>query len=443
MQKNILIISAIAALVLIYACEDSGGGGGGGQTDTDTDTDSDGDTDTDTDSDTDSDTGTDLDTDSDSDSDTDSDDECAEAPYDIIVKPINMLIVLDRSRSMVISTVQDETYAQITANAINEVVTTNDEKDFVNFGLAVFPSPLCECAGEDPDAGADDCTTEYQCTPAETNSDDVEHSNPIVPLGPDNSEDIADKLATIGTCGGTPICKSLEWAKDYLNAMPSWLAQYPTYVLLATDGAPNCNDWGPDPNEYPETCECTLIDQECHYRHQCLDDTCTYNQAAQLEKNGFDTFVIGVGDEAAKWDDVMNEIANWGGTETYYPAADPTALMNALQNIINELIPCSFDIVWDEIDPDGSQDVNKACNKVKVFSVTGGFKDEIPNSWDCSDPNGWHWQDQDGPLPTGYDGTPLEECTVIELCPGACDLLQGGEFDKISASFGCAPDIVM
>ena len=40
---------------------------------------------------------------------------------------------------------------------------------------------------------------------------------------------------------------------------------------------------------------------------------------------------------------------------------------------------------------------------------------------DCSDPMGWDWVDED---------------TVV-FCEGACEAVKSGEWDKITATFGC------
>ncbi len=449
-----VLLVALVMAVSPTACESSDGSGSGGPnlvdggTDTDTDTDTDGDTDTDSDGDADTDSDADSDTDSDTNSDGGPDDECSSEPYDIKVNPINILILLDRSRSMVLSEMSGDTFADITADAINQVVSTNVTKGYVNFGLAVFPSPLCTCTDEDSNSANDDCTEEYQCTPAEMTGD-LENDNPIVPIDPSNAniaDDISTKLSEIGTCGGTPICKSLKWALQYLGTLSADLAQNPTYVLLATDGAPNCNDNGPNPKTYPDTCECTLdAPEECSFRYQCLDDECTANQAAQLKKAGYDTFVIGVGDEAEKWDEVMNLVATYGGTESYHPADAPATLQTALDKIVSDMMPCTFDVDWAGV-PESTDagKVEKQCNRVKVFGETSGGEVEIPYSWNCADPDGWRWQGLDVELdPEGNDNTPLTECTTIELCSGTCNKLRTSHYSTITASFGCAPDVAV
>ncbi len=441
MWKNILYTLAVCALSA--ACETTGVDGGGPAANdpsrTTPDTSDDTGTEYDTDSFMDGGSGTDP-SDGDAGPGMDSEtgeDNCAAAPYDIVINPINMLIVLDRSRSM-LDTVSDGglDFATITQDAINDLVLANEGKGLINFGLNVFPSLSCKCIG-------DICPEEYTCVPAGSIESGAA-SVPLVEIGPNRAAEIAIQLASAGTCGGTPICKSLEWAKAYLADLPSELAQLPTYVLLATDGAPNCNTGG-----NPGTCDCTLPnDAQCWDGNQCLDDVCSMNQAAQLKNGSVNTFVIGVGDEAAKWEPVMNGIAQSGGTGTYYPANNPTTLQAALENIINTINPCTFEVPWASV-PVMSDNgpVHKACNKVKVIGAPDKTQPvsnkEINYSWDCSDQNGWRFKGLDKELkPDEEDTTPLDQCSTIELCADSCDKLRKRQYEQISATFGCAPTTV-
>lgn len=429
------------------ACEKSSSGNGSkkdGGLDGSTDSDSDGDSDSDSDGDSDADSDTDADGDGGQDPD-----QCADAPYEIEINPINMLIVLDRSRSMLNTVelssdagVSNETYADVVSDALKALVAKNDESDLINFGLSVFPSTVCTCDSDavlaDCKVGGADLDIISSCT-----ASDGKPGN-LISIAPDNSKEISGMLDTVRTCGGTPICESMKWALTYLESMSGDLSKYPTYVLLATDGAPNCNN-----SLNKDTCECTM--ETCFNGYQCLDDTCSYNWTTQLATKGYKTFVIGVGDDAAKWDKVMNGIASAGGTDKYYPATDPSTLQSALETITGELVSCEFDVAWDEVPnyspPPDEQPVDKACNKVKVFSAADKNKPndkvEIPYSWDCSNKAGWRWKGLNKELNTeGFDSTPLTDCTTIELCDNACSMLKKGESELVSAVFGCAPNLV-
>jgi len=378
-----------------------------GQSDTDTDTDTDADTDADTDGDADTDTDADGDTDTDTDSDTDS--VCDASNYSIEHNPINMLILLDRSRSMYTNTIESETYANVVSEALKNVVEETTEAELINFGLAVFPA--LDCAPDDEES-------DYECEAADES---------VVEVGPGNFDAIDLALDAVGTCGGTPICQSLQWAKGYLTGdeFPAELDELPKFVLLATDGAPNCNSAGDI-----GTCTCTA--DTCQIAEQCLDDLCTYNAAFQLATAGIPVFVIGVGDDLAEWDYVMNNIALYGGTSEYFPAEDATALQEALEDITGEAISCSFQVDWSTID---EASVDEGCDMVNVQGLFSEGWDDIPRSPTCSIENGWHWA---GEPPAFDDGTPyLEYCTEIVLCDQACQQLKDGVIEEIRAEFGC------
>ena len=435
-MRWIQIVVPLALLVCVawapLSCEDSGGSSVDSDSDGDTDADSDGDSDADTDADSDGDSDTDTDADSDGDSD-----ECAEIPWEIEYNPINMLIMLDRSQSMTTNEVDDETFATVAANALRDVVQTNTEAQLVNFGLAVFPSISCPDGVEG---------SEFECTPTDDSSNVVPLADPAQASDPEqfwsNQYDNVDiALDVVGTCGGTPICQSLMWAYDYLTGddLPAGLADQPKFVLLATDGAPNCNSSGDI-----GSCECTA--EECQIAEQCLDDTCTYNAALHLAAAGIPVFVIGVGNDLADWSGVMDTIADYGDSEEYYPAADAVALQTALEEITGAAISCVFSVNWADVPENNPnppyQAVAKACDKVQVFGhdVDADEEIELVYSADCSDDGpdtpAWHWQDIDAPVDELADYT-LEQCTDIYLCPEACQKLKDGEWDTVRASFGC------
>jgi hypothetical protein len=179
--------------------------------------------------------------------------------------------------------------------------------------------------------------------------------------------------------------------------------------------------------------------------YQCLDEWATWNWTANLYNYGFETFVIGVGNDVADWDWVMTDIATYGGTENYYPATESEQLENALQEIINELIPCTFEVIWDDVPDESSsgQFVDKGCDKVRVYAIYDlddpSQNVELDYSHDCAILDGWRWLElPDIPFEELHTYT-TDECETIELCEGACDNLQSGLYESISAGFGCEP----
>lgn len=359
---------------------------------------------------------------------------CAPTKFQVDANPINMLILLDRSNSMRNEKIGEDTYEDIVADAINNVVADNNN---INFGLGVFPGTKCDQYDESLPA-------RIECGGTSEISVDV---------GPGNKDVIEQTLASVGVCGGTPISSSLNWVSTYIEEqMPTTVSNYDTYVLLATDGEPNCNlektyvtDWDTttfepkcepcDPNDNPFACDIETL---------CIDDDATYDAASQLEDNGIKTFVIGIGGADEQRDEILNETAVNGGTSQYYSAEDPDALKDALDEITGKAVSCTFNVDWDAVPnvDDNGAEVDKKCNKVRIAGVEKDSKSDdaevIPYSYKCKNKDGWQWKGLDKEMKADVpDDTPLTECTTIELCKDACESLKAEEFKEVNSSFGC------
>jgi hypothetical protein len=384
----------------------------------------DGDTDADTDADTDTDTDTDTDADADGDSDADTDTtKCVATPHDIKLQDINMLILLDRSASMAdpSTAVDGQTYEQIVDAAVAALVTDEATKSLVNFGLIVFPALSCLPGEEYTDPAP-------LCEPA---------NEVLVPVQPGSGDLIKTTLDSVGSCGGTPVCKSLEYAMAQLQAMPAQELEKPTFVLLATDGAPNCN-WELD----KENCATTFTDDTpVTHPAQCLDDACVNAAAKNLfDTLGVKTFVVGVGENVgvgSVFSGVMTALAENGGTSNYYPAGNPQDLSAVFTEIVAEATPCTFDVEWTEIP--GEIGVTKGCNLVAALETAGDSETNLPAVYmesQCGTGEGWFWQ---GMTEEPKYNTPLASCTTIQLCPASCDRLKHGQMEGVKFKFGCLP----
>jgi predicted nucleic acid-binding Zn-ribbon protein len=452
MYKSLILLGLLlsALVACMVGCENSGSDSGPTiDADADADTDADTDTDTDVDTDADADTDTDTDTDADADSDTDSDSEsvvnCETSPIEIKLQPINMLILLDRSDSMSLypeEAPENERYEAIVDAALTEVVM-DEKNNLVNFGLAAFPDETC-VPKEQVKEPRDQCPATQSI---------------LVDVKPGAGSEISGILASMGTCGGTPAAQSLDWAKKYLStSLTEELLGNPTSILLATDGAPNCNA-GLDTG----TCIMTLKDPPTVTPYLCLDDFNTLNAATSLflgvNGDGFEatavdnpgfkkmlsvsTYVVGVGD-LEEWNNVMNGIANKGGGETdpetgnsthYFQASNPAAMSEAFKNIINEATVCEFPVDWNEIQVEATLE---RCDYVAAHEKEGGeVMDDakLGYSADCSDRNGWRYKDLNGASPEGIKDT--TRCTIIELCEDSCNRMKSGELEGVAFKFGC------
>jgi hypothetical protein len=323
----------------------------------------------------------------DDDSGSDTVDVCDEANFSISFELVDMLIVLDRSNSM-----GDDNLWVPMGSAISEVVNTMSEQ--INFGLMMFPDLSCQGLTN-------------QCN---------HPTAPQVPFDAGNSVELITSgvgggSSDQGVCGGTPIAMTLSSALNYLNSVDDDNARY---VLLATDGAPNCNA-----SLDGSTCTCTGTN--CILNNEnCLDDTRTYNAAAALKAAGYTVYVLGIGG-SADWSSVMQQIATSGGGE-YYSVTDTANFLDALQEITGTVVSCEFDIDWDSLEDNTSTDpdlVNFYClieedEEPSLDNVLG--YDE-----DCANGSGWDWLDED---------------TVV-FCEEACQMLKDGECPYVTATFGC------
>ena len=222
----------------------------------------------------------------------------------------DLLVALDTSGSMSEPGGDGRTKWESAVDAVGRMATSYDSS--IRWGLELFP-------------GNEQCSAGYIAVP-------------IAATG----ADVRSALARAGPGGGTPIAESLAVARQHLAATNDGR---PHYVLLVTDGQPNCNgnlDW--------QSCDCTCSgDPRCtcqEYAYNCLDDRRTQDELAALAADGVPTFVVGFG--AGVNPAVLNALAGAGGTARpggvgYYDASDTRSLAAALDAIAAELVtrPCS------------------------------------------------------------------------------------------------------
>jgi hypothetical protein len=120
--------------------------------------------------------------------------------------------------------------------------------------------------------------------------------------------------------GGTPTGPSLR----YVGSLPELrTTERADFVLLLTDGAPNCNPAYPDP--YPSArCYCTLGDSSVcsispYNKLGCLDQDNSVGAIQDMRNQGIRTFVVGFGSEVTSYSSQMpqalNAMATAGGLE--------------------------------------------------------------------------------------------------------------------------------
>lgn len=235
-----------------------------------------------------------------------------------------VFVLLDRSRSMdyddgtIVIRYWDPAREGI-LNVVSEL-----ESD-VAFGLGLFPDPEC-------DAMSPNCCGMPGAT---------------VPVGLDSYLPISAALSEMVAHGGTPTSPSLDASLDALEAYIDLRA---AYILLVTDGVPNCNESMPFP-----ACVCTNPGGTCDNATQCLDDERTLRTLQRIQDQGVPTYVVGlVGATGGDWIDVMHAMAEAGGTEEATLVEDPDDVAPVLTELARKVTPCLFDVDerFFEDDPD-------------------------------------------------------------------------------------------
>lgn len=160
------------------------------------------------------------------------------------------------------------------------------------------------------------------------------------------------------TGGGTPTGNSI---RQIGGSLPPADETRASYLLLLTDGLPNCNPDNPNDGSVgsPTKNLCTLENGTCtlasgcetspNNKIGCLDDAKTVADVAALRQSrGVQTIVIGLGAETGggPGPNVLTAMAAAGGfTDTYYQANDAAQLTAALSDITSRLEnPCEISV---------------------------------------------------------------------------------------------------
>ena len=216
--------------------------------------------------------------------------------------------------------------------------------------------------------------------------------------------------------GATPTAATLKVLAENLSTLPK-----PVYVLLATDGGPNCGDttcdaahctynidgrsFGTTKCDSTKNCCDPAIGTGGAGARACLDSEATLGAITALSATGVKTFVLGIAG-AAPYAVDLDRFAVAGGTERYYPADDPTqeAFAAALSLIAAKVVdPCVI-----TLDPPPTEP-----------GVTNVLADGVIVPQDSAD--GWTWRDD----------------ATIELHGPTCDDVKSGKTKSLKVAVGC------
>jgi hypothetical protein len=236
---------------------------------------------------------------------------CGSVQSKLEKKPADLLLVLDRSSSMtramdsanncaVGDTTCSQRWATITSS-LGEVLASSSND--LNWGLKFFSSPTTGTGGSGGTGTSSSC---YVAVGVE------------VPVGPGNANAIQTRISAVGTATSTPTRAAVDAAVVYLKTVNDGNNKF---ILLATDGEPNCasGSSGTGTADLPATV------------------TAVENAVAA----GYKVFVIGVGPEATN----LTSLAQAGGTEKFYSALTPDALLDALASIVTTVAAgCTYEL---------------------------------------------------------------------------------------------------
>ena len=324
------------------------------------------------------------------------------------LNPVNVLLVIDKSGSM---TDQPRGFADDKWNSLVSALdrVLNEAAPVLNLGLMMYPYsrlldiPLQSCGAN--------------CCLLETGDAAV---NVEVGPGIDTVPQILSRLSSTPPGGGTPTALALEHAREYLTGSAASELEGDTYVLLATDGGPNCN--------YDLSCEaerCTAnLDDQCSLPNccdgngeYCLDDEAVVSAIDGLRRAGIQTFVVGI-----------------PGTEDYAPLLDDFAEAGGVPN---PDAPPSYWAVSADGGVDGLVDVFQSITELLVRSCEIELEREAPApglvnvAVDCepirpSEADGSGWQ---------LDGTSVPN--LVTLTGPICEEIQSNGAKRVDVVFGC------
>lgn len=310
-----------------------------------------------------------------------------------VVKTPNMLIVLDESGSMINSPNPGDPSSKWAEmqTALSGALSGQKIQSNINFGLELFPSTGNVNTPIDPNADtyATSCQLPVGAAAIEVPIDQTQNQLPTI------LTDIS--IAQPG--GGTPTNMALENAYAYFTQGAGKALTGAKYILLATDGGPNCNQG--------LTCQygtCTQnLDLQCgDYSlagapagqppinccdgtgYICLDKDATVSEITKLATAGIATYVVGIPGSQA-YADTLNAMADAGGVPnpnggaTHYYAVSGSNLAVDLQaafsSIVTQLITsCDIPLLHS---PDNSGAVKVAinCNLVNNIGTADGGTD--------------------------------------------------------------------
>ena len=289
-------------------------------------------------------------------------------------EPADVLLVLDRSGSMNESIAEDCCCNNTCANATGSKLCTSTSNcterwpaltsavnatltstPGIRWGLKLFSSP--NSSGR--------------------NSSCNVNTGVEVPISATAATTIQTQIAGVTPANNTPTAAAITEATKYLKTVTD---PNNKVILLATDGEPNCKaNGGSSDSDVPGTV--TAI-------------------AAALTA-GFKVYVVGIGPSVGN----LDNFAQAGGTDKYFPATSPQDLASALAAISKAVATCTFAL--EKTPPD--------VNNIAVYLDKNLVTKDAANGWSFG----------------------ANSLTIV-LNGTTCDKIMSGAASTVQVLFGCA-----
>ena len=346
--------------------------------------------------------------------------ECESAPVEL--EKSNLLLVLDRSASMDDHPAGYAPVNKYGALGIALFQSLSEVQGVLRAGLEIFPTS----------AGADD-PIPSACGPVERCCEMPGDTELNVPIGDGTSTipRIFDAWDAGGPVGGTPTGVALARAHEYFRTGAGATLEGDRYVLLVTDGAPNCNaELSCDADTCIQNLEgldgCTVDGVNCCRNDAlaCLDDAATLGQIVALREIGVRTVVVGLpGTEryASRFEQfaAAGDFERADGTTAYYAASEDggvAQLTEILRDIIRQLTGVCTVLVPYEIPNLNAVQLAVDC---EIVPATGGLTTYI---------NGWWFLEP-------YGAGPL----YATIAGPICDRIETEGVGRIDLILSCGP----
>jgi Mg-chelatase subunit ChlD len=227
------------------------------------------------------------------------------------LKP-NVLLVVDKSASM-LRTDPGVTGTRLTNLKAAMKTFFEESAGAARYGFAVFPNVTSP-----PATSAAACVAGRLVTDVNVGTDDAAAQLQVARSINDAIQGINEQGSDLPAIGGTPTAATLRAIGSAAGVQVGTGAGEATrarFVLLLTDGIPNCNS-------SLDRATCTCLDPgwtpgtACSVPENCLDNTASVEAVTALKAAGVTTIVVGFGNEVVAGAPTLTAMAQAGGFQT-------------------------------------------------------------------------------------------------------------------------------